>query len=187
MVFGILNTMKPSTTSPVSDHAKVGLGLLGMLAMLGMLTTLTETVLRGNPSMVAEVVRSVIVNTTNTNRTEHGAGLLTINPQLTLAAQRKAQDMAQKGYFAHVSPEGVTPWSWFSGTGYRFTHAGENLAVRFSDSETIVRAWMNSDGHRANLLNPDFTEIGIGIAEGEYKGKKAIFVVQLFGTPVGGR
>jgi hypothetical protein len=111
---------------------------------------------------------------------------LKVNPVLERAAQLKADDMAAKGYFAHNSPEGLTPWHWFKAAGYNFVYAGENLAVRFYDSVDVVRAWMDSPGHRANILNSHFTEIGIGIAEGTFEGRPTVFVVQMFGSPASG-
>ena len=67
--------------------------------------------------------------------------------------------------------------------GYRFKYAGENLAVNFSDSAEVERAWMNSPGHRANILNGKFTEVGIAISFGKYDGRDVVFVAQLFGRP----
>jgi len=91
--------------------------------------------------------------------------------------------MASKGYFAHYSPSGLSPWYWFTKAGYSYKKAGENLAVNFKDSDDVVRAWMNSPTHKANIVKEGYTEIGIGIAEGVYQGKKATFVVQLFAAP----
>ncbi len=132
---------------------------------------------------LAAVISSAIVNLTNTDRGVNNLTYLAVNPVLERAAQMKAEDMAKKSYFAHTSPEGVTPWHWFKQAGYAFAYAGENLAIRFSDSMDVQRAWMNSPTHRANILNSHFTEIGIGIAEGMYEGQKTTFVVQMFGTP----
>jgi hypothetical protein len=95
----------------------------------------------------------------------------------------KAEHMAEHEYFAHVSPDGIDPWYWFHRSGYKFEKAGENLAINFVDSGDVNRAWMDSPGHRANILNGNFTEIGIAAVSGTYKGKKTIYVVQLFGTP----
>jgi hypothetical protein len=91
--------------------------------------------------------------------------------------------MAQKGYFAHTSPEGRSPWYWFKQGGYVFNFAGENLAVDFSDSADVERAWMNSPTHRSNILNNKFTEIGVATAVGTLDGRQTTFVVQEFGTP----
>jgi hypothetical protein len=91
--------------------------------------------------------------------------------------------MATKGYFAHTSPEGVTPWYWFAKAGYKFIYAGENLAVNYNQSQTVETAWLNSPTHRANIMNENFTEMGVATAVGEYNGAPATFVVELFGMP----
>src|SRR3989338_531090 len=131
----------------------------------------------------AAVISSVLVDLTNGDRGAGSLGGLAISPVLTVAAQAKADDMAAKGYFAHVSPEGKDPWYWFRQQGYTFLYAGENLAVDFSDSIDVERAWMNSPTHRANILNGNFTQIGIATAQGTYQGRSTTFVVQMFGTP----
>ncbi len=133
--------------------------------------------------MVSAVLPAVIVEETNSERTSGSARTLRRNELLDRAATLKAEHMAQNGYFAHYSPDGVSPWHWFNQAGYAFVHAGENLAVHFSDSEEIVDAWMQSPSHRANIMNAQFSEIGIGVARGEFEGSETIFVVQLFGTP----
>jgi hypothetical protein len=132
---------------------------------------------------LANILPRVLVDLTNIYRTSSKLGNLTVNPILEEAARRKARDMAQKAYFAHISPEGVTPWYWFEETGYDFTYAGENLAINFSDSQDVVQAWMDSPGHRDNILNKYFTEIGIAAEKGFFEGKETTFVVQLFGNP----
>ena len=131
----------------------------------------------------ADVLSTVLVDATNTQRLSNSVGTLTINPTLVVAAQAKANDMAAKGYFAHVTPEGHTPWYWLDNAKYSFAYAGENLAVNFFDSQDVANAWMNSPTHRANLLNDKFTEIGIATARGQYEGRESVFVVQFFGRP----
>lgn len=131
----------------------------------------------------AAVISAMIASLTNTDREVNKVGVLTVSPTLTAIAQLKANDMAQKGYFAHTSPEGKSPWYWFKQGGYVFSYAGENLAIDFSDSADVERAWMNSPTHRANILNNNFTEIGIATAVGTYEGRQTTFVVQEFGTP----
>lgn len=91
--------------------------------------------------------------------------------------------MALKGYFAHTSPEGKAPWYWFKQVGYKYEYAGENLAVDFTDSQDVDKAWMNSPTHRANILKNSYTEMGTGIATGTYEGSPTIFVAQEFGKP----
>lgn len=132
---------------------------------------------------MAAVISATLVDLTNSDREEEDLHALVPSSVLAAAAQAKADHMAEHGYFAHVSPEGIEPWHWFEVAGYDYAAAGENLAVNFSDSENVEEAWMNSPAHRANILSAKFTEIGIATAVGEYKGKKTTFVVQMFGTP----
>ncbi|TSC86583.1 MAG: hypothetical protein G01um10148_569 [Parcubacteria group bacterium Gr01-1014_8] len=131
---------------------------------------------------IASVLPGAIALLSNTARAEADSLPLEISPVLAGAAQKKAEDMAQKGYFAHKEPNGDMPWHWFTEAGYNYVYAGENLAVNFSDTKQLVDAWLASPAHRDNILKPQYTEIGIGMATGTYKGKEAIFVVQFFGA-----
>lgn len=135
-------------------------------------------------SFLASVLPGVLTNLTNQARSENGVLPLSENDLLVKSAQLKADDMAKKGYFAHTSPEGITPWYWLTKTGYKYNYAGENLAVNFFESEDVARAWMASPTHRANIVRREFTEIGIATAKGVYQGHEAVFVVQFFGKPV---
>jgi hypothetical protein len=155
--------------------------LSGIIVAAFLLTGFHQFELRS--SNVAAVVSAVLVDLANGDRSQNGLGNLTVSPLLVEAAQAKANDMAEKSYFAHTSPQGIDPWFWFSQVGYKFYYAGENLAVNFSDSGDVNIAWMNSPEHRANILDPHFTEIGIATAQGVYEGQTVTFVVQEFGTP----
>lgn len=124
-----------------------------------------------------------IISLTNQSRAELSLPALLENSVLAKAAQAKADDMLAKGYFAHNAPDGKTPWDFVTAAGYNYLSAGENLAVNFTEAENVEDAWMNSPGHKANIVNKNFQEIGIGIAQGEYQGHTAIFVVQMFGAP----
>jgi hypothetical protein len=132
---------------------------------------------------LAAVYSKVLVALTNTERSDVKLNELTINPLLEQAASLKANDMATNGYFAHYGPDGTTPWNWIDKTGYKYDLAGENLAIDFTDSDDVSKAWMNSPAHRANILNSRFTEIGIATAKGNYNGHPTTFVVQMFGHP----
>lgn len=136
-----------------------------------------------NNTYLASVQSAFLIDLANEDRKDAGVEELLINEKLTHAAQMKADDMAEKGYFAHVSPEGLTPWYWIGEAGYEYLYAGENLAVNFYDSEEVEDAWMNSPTHKANILSKNFKEIGIATAKGSYKGENSVFVVQMFGTP----
>lgn len=156
---------------------------IGGLVLLLFALAFLQSNLISTTGFLANIFPSVLTDLANGSRTENGLSGLRINPVLTEAARLKAEDMARIGYFAHTSPEGITPWFWFQKSGYIFTYAGENLAIDFSDSYDINKAWLASPGHRANILNKNFTEIGIATAKGTYNGRSTIFVVELFGKP----
>ncbi len=134
-------------------------------------------------SFLASVLPGVLTDLTNTDRAAAGVEMLQVDPLLQKAAQLKAEDMAAKGYFAHIAPDGKTPWFWLEKVGYSYTYAGENLAIDFTDSEKIEEAWMASPKHHANIVKPQYTRIGIGIAQGTFEGKDTTFVVQFFAKP----
>ncbi|MDP2668311.1 MAG: CAP domain-containing protein [bacterium] len=159
-------------------------GFAAFLLFIFGLTLVYSNVALGNYNFLAQVLPPALIGLANTDRVSNSLPELQVNPLLVLAAKYKADDMAAKSYFTHTSPEGLSPWFWFGKAGYAFSYAGENLAVDFSESTDVNTAWMNSAGHRANLLNKNFTEIGIATAKGFYQGRETTFVVQLFGTPL---
>jgi hypothetical protein len=136
----------------------------------------------GSP-YIAAVISAVLVELANDDRGAEDLHDLVVDPKLVAAAQAKADDMAEKGYFAHQTPEGYDSWHWFRLVGYDYSYAGENLAVNFTESSDVEKAWMASPTHRDNILNKHYTEIGIATAKGLYKGREAIFAVQMFGRP----
>lgn len=133
-------------------------------------------------NFLAAVVPGEVIALTNTQRHSSSVGTLAENKLLDAAAQAKAQDMAAKGYFSHVGPDGKEPWTWISGAGYNYVYAGENLAVRFVDSSDVINAWMASPTHRANIVKGQYTEIGVAVADGTYQGQPVTFVVQYFAS-----
>ena len=139
---------------------------------------------QSSENFLAAVVPGSIIALTNDARGDAHTVSLVENARLDAAAQAKAADMAARGYFAHIGPDGTLPWQWITGAGYSYSYAGENLAVRFTDSKDVVNAWMASPSHRGNILKPAYTHIGVGVATGLYEGKPAIFVVQYFGAPL---
>ncbi len=132
----------------------------------------------------ASVLVSALGALTNQERQNDNLPALAVNPLLSEAAQLKANDMVTKGYFAHTSPEGKTPWYWLAEVGYQYNYAGENLAVNFIESQDVTAAWMKSPTHRANIVKGAYTEMGSAIATGTYKGKESVFVVQIYANPV---
>ena len=156
------------------------IGLVVLIILIGSVPVLRNSVL----DSISAIYGAVLVNLTNQNRIAANISELKVSPILEKAAQMKADDMASKNYFAHNTLEGFTPWYWFDKAGYKYIYAGENLAVNFQNSEDVETAWMNSRGHFLNIMNPKFTEIGIATSTGIYKGRQAVFVVQMFGAPV---
>ena len=136
------------------------------------------------PVFSSAITPENIISLTNQSRAGFSLKALTENSVLDKAAQAKANDMLAKGYFSHTTPEGKTPWTFITAAGYNYLEAGENLAVNFHQAEDVETAWMNSPGHKANIVNKDFEEIGIGVASGDFQGHEATIVVQMFGVPV---
>lgn len=136
-----------------------------------------------NTNFLAAVLPTVLVDLTNQSRVAYGITPVAHDTLLDIAAQAAANDMAAKGYFAHVSPDGKTPWFWLNQAGYHYSYAGENLAVNFTDSQNVETAWMESPTHRANIVKPQYTRVGFGTANGMYEGKETTFVVEFFATP----
>ena len=136
--------------------------------------------------LVSTVLPAVVVDLTNDERSDLAAPPLRRSVTLDEAARQKAQHMSANQYFAHFAPDGTSPWDFFAQAGYVYAHAGENLAIHFTDSAQVVDAWMDSPAHRENIANGTFTEIGVGTARGSFDGYDTVFVVQLFGTPAAG-
>lgn len=112
----------------------------------------------------AEVVRLV-----NEIRVENGLKPLTANWELSRVARYKSQDMAENRYFSHTSPVYGSPFQMMRNFGLSFRSAGENIAYGQRTPQAVVNGWMNSSGHRANILSTSYTQIGVGyVAKGHY-------------------
>jgi len=130
----------------------------------------------------AAVNAQSILSLHNQARSVNNLPGLSIDNRLTTAAQGKANDMLAKDYFAHTSPEGLTPWYWIRDYGgYAYLEAGENLAIDYFDSAEAHAAWMASPTHRSNILDPGYHHIGIGIASGNYQGRETTLIAVMFG------
>jgi hypothetical protein len=140
-------------------------------------------VLLPDSAFFAAITKTSLIDLTNQERQSLGMNFLQENQKLNEAAALKAQNILEGEYFSHYSPEGISPWYWFERAGYNYDSAGENLAIGFLDAEEVYNAWYDSPSHQANLLNPEYKEIGIGVAKGTFQGNETTIVVQLFGTP----
>ena len=110
-----------------------------------------------------------VLDLVNRERAANGLPNLTLDDTLSRYAAVKSQDMHDNGYFSHTSPTYGSPFDMMKSFGISYTYAGENIAMGYSTPEAVVTAWMNSAGHRANILSTNFTAMGIGyVADGGY-------------------
>lgn len=128
-----------------------------------------------------DITKATIINLTNQERSSRGLKTLKESALLDQSAKLKGQDMFAKDYWAHFAPDGTSPWYFFKKVGYNYNWAGENLARDFSTSAGVIAGWMASQGHRDNMLNPNFTEIGISVQNGTLQGDQTTLVVEHLG------
>ncbi len=122
---------------------------------------------------------------TNYQRKQNGLSYLQLNASLNQAAEQKLSDMFTLQYFEHVSPSGKGPSDLAGDVGYAYVIVGENLALgNFENDKALVEAWMNSPGHRENILNSKYEEIGIAVGKAMFEGREVWLAVQSFGTPL---
>lgn len=119
----------------------------------------------------------------NQARVEMGLPVLQENPVLARAAEKKINDMFSRQYFSHRTPDQKEPWAFLEEEEYKFSAAGENLAVNFTSARQTHDALMASPSHRANILNPAFREVGIAVRGGRFEGYPSVMVVQFFAAP----
>jgi len=163
-------------------QSKVLLYCVVLLFFLKIATTLVSINFPQNV-FFADVTKFALENFINQTRQAVGLNPLKPNEKLNQAAQLKAENMIQNQYFNHTSPSGLTPWFWFTKAGYTYKYAGENLAVGFYESEEVYNAWLNSPSHKANIINPNYTEVGTAVLKG-FGGDNTIVVVQTFASPL---
>jgi hypothetical protein len=134
-----------------------------------------------------DIAPQALLAQTNGERVSYHEPALQLSSQLTAAAQAKANDMAQRGYWSHVTPDGKQPWSFITDTGYQYEAAGENLAYGFGTSDQVMTAWMNSPEHRQNILDEDYQDVGFATANvANFRGTgPETIVVAMYGEPIG--
>jgi len=139
------------------------------------------TALWARPLTPGDLARTAerVVDLTNAERARAGLRALAVDPLLAAAAQAHSTDMVARAFYSHTSPDGSQPWDRAAAAGSRRRTIGENIACGQRSAAEVVEGWMNSPGHRANILKPDFTHIGIGFAGG---GQMGTYWTQLFGA-----
>lgn len=185
VVFAIRHLFTPHHSNnfrpKVLHHSFLTIGILALLAF----QTILPFIHAHRPDILGfatNITIEQLLRDTNNERAKQGKGSLVLNASLSKAAENKAHDMFAQNYWAHVAPDGKTPWDFILGEGYRYTYAGENLARDFNDSDSVVVAWMNSPSHRDNLLRGEYEEIGFAVVNGKLNGEDTTLVVQMFGT-----
>jgi uncharacterized protein YkwD len=130
-----------------------------------------------------ERVRAEILARVNEARRKAGVKALRSDSRLDRAAQRHAEDMLARGFFAHESPEDKTVRERAKAAGYDWRTIGENIAEGQFTVDEVMTTWLNSPGHRRNILDPRFEELGVGLALGRANGRHRVLWAQAFGTP----
>ena len=117
----------------------------------------------------ADTFEREVVRLVNKERVQRGLSALTYDWQLSRVARYKSKDMSDNNYFSHTSPTYGSPFDMIRSFGISYRTAGENIAKGYTTPEAVVKGWMGSQGHRANILNGSFTKIGVGyVANGRY-------------------
>lgn len=159
----------------------VGLFLLGYIVGGAGTTNQTEGVQAETDSRVLpkeKITVQGLWEEVNEVRAEQGLKALALQPKLNEAAQAKCDDMLARDYWDHNTPDGQEPWVFITGVGYEYEAAGENLAQNFFDNTSVVAGWLRSEGHRRNLLDQVYTEVGYA------KCQEANSVVQFLAKPL---
>ncbi len=132
----------------------------------------------------SEITPDNVIKLVNEQREKNGLLPLKEDSKLDTAAANKSKDMIARDYFEHYA-FGLSPWDFIASSGYNYLYAGENLAMDFDTAEGMVSSWMNSPAHRKNILNPDYSDAGIGIVRGTYTDatgvRETTMVANLFG------
>lgn len=171
------NDPEPTRTPPAAPTKPTGQGKTtgtGTAPNGGTTAERNAPVANGTGTLTSQGSR--ILQLANAERAKVGAPPLKSNTELNKVATMKSQDIVEKNYFAHESPTYGSPFKMMKDYGITYMYAGENLAIN-SDADKAHNAWMNSEGHRKNILNPDFTEIGIGLYP---KGNGSYAYTQMF-------
>lgn len=111
---------------------------------------------------VDEALANEVLNLVNMERARAGCAPLTLDSRLTAAAQNHSEDMAVNNYFDHTSPDGTTAAQRVTRAGYNWSATGENIAAGYATPAQVMAGWMQSQGHRANILNCAYTHLGVG-------------------------
>ena len=151
-------TFNPNTTNVISSTSTTSVDVQGLPKL--------PTKYSINVQAPAE---QKILELMNAQRTKAGLKPLTIDNTLVQVARYKSNDMIQYNFFSHTNPDGTKWTNWLQTLGYKYTTTGENIAYNTSDPVELFNQWWNSPGHRANMMNPSYNKVGIGVIYGNGK------------------
>jgi uncharacterized protein YkwD len=117
-----------------------------------------------------EITAENVIRLMNEERAQAALPPLQLDSKLTLAADDRMQHMEEESYWNHESPEGLSPFTWVREREYEYLTVGENLATGFETAKVLMEGWMESPGHRANIMSPDFQDCGIAVIDGSTRG-----------------
>lgn len=171
-----------------NNHRPRVLHVEGFLVFAGIILStfiVTRTLATAKSTILgfaSSITPSQVVDQTNRTRAASGLPPLKQNGELASAASAKGSYMCAKQFWAHIAPDGTTPWTFIKKAGYQYAVAGENLARDFSDTGSVISAWMASPTHRANIVNDRYKDIGVAVLDCNLLGSDTALVVQMFGT-----
>ncbi|MDL4838893.1 S-layer homology domain-containing protein [Aquibacillus rhizosphaerae] len=157
---GVTNGYSDGTFRPNNNITRVEFSLMLARAM--------NTTFRVKPNFKASEFVTAVIELTNIERKKYGLPALQAYPELNKVANAKAIDMNENNYFSHTSPTYGSPFEMMNDFGITYQSAGENIASGYLTPERVVNAWMNSEGHRKNILRDYFTHIGVGFEDDGY-------------------
>lgn len=153
-----------------------------LLFSAGLLTTFIKSNYPSVLGISSDISNQQLLILTNQQRQENNLPVLTDNQALDQAAANKAADMFSKDYWAHIAPDGTTPWAFIKAAGYNYVYAGENLAKGFNSASDVVNAWMASPEHKANILSSNYKDVGFAVQTGTLNGEDTVLVVEMLGN-----
>lgn len=181
-----LKTVLDRTASGVSQVIQIENIKELQVSLPGPLKKVPIDTTENTPVVFVSITQKEILQATNLGRQTNGnLSPLSLDAKLNMSAQAKLDDMFALGYFEHTSPRGTVLSDVINDAQYEYIVIGENLAMgNFTSGSEIVSEWMKSPGHRANILNKQFVELGIAVREGTYDGRRVWMAVQHFGAPL---
>ncbi len=175
----------PETFSSVKDFFTSGESQKTLKELGKEISNSGKLILSGAMSPQSHLTSAGTFSFTNVERTKAGLKVFSPSTKLNIVAQGRLNDMFTNQYFEHVSPTGGSASVEADKAHYEYISIGENIALgNFTDDAALVLAWMNSPGHRANILNSKFQELGVAVGRGMFEGKQTWIAVQIFGKPL---